>query len=456
MSFKYDKLPNNDLFRIFELKPGKDVDPLHGNLRTFPRKEAPAYEALSYMWGSPDRVSVMKDIYSGSKLVTAWLGQADPGEAADTQTIISALAAIEFQQFCFLPHFPENKRLLELGLPTRESPAWGALNSMLHAPYFSRIWIIQELAVAPTYNLLWGDCFIPKVDFEAFQISVARLGMIYPDPGCLYVRMGGPSAGICPTIEWTVPMWFLGQYWKGEDLLELVSKTKASQATDPADKIFALIGLAGEKTFGIIPDYTKTKSEVFTEFALKAISETRNLKILNYCEVEDPTVQDRLPLWAPRWHHEVTGHYFDMTGGDFKSSNDMEISLHASTNAKVLQLKGLHIDKVKDTHSRPTMQVNIDFMAMSRMIMDHESLLKVQYGPYIIRPIALTMLNGRVEANHLQSRLGLPEHDSYLQLFTEHALQSLVSSFYYKNDGYDRDRRATIQLIKLAMDYRPP
>lgn len=147
MSFQYYKLSNNDLFRIFELKPGKDVDPLHGSLRTFPRKEAPAYEALSSMWGSPDRVkdmecnnrnfmitgtldsalrrlrladesrylwidqicinqesltelseqvSVMKDIYSGSKLVVAWLGQADPGEAADTQKIISALAAIKF------------------------------------------------------------------------------------------------------------------------------------------------------------------------------------------------------------------------------------------------------------------------------------------------------------------------------------------------------------------------
>lgn len=65
----------------------------------------------------------MKDIYSGSKLVTAWLGQADPGEAADTQAIISALATIELQPFSYLVHFPENKRLQGLRLPTRESPA---------------------------------------------------------------------------------------------------------------------------------------------------------------------------------------------------------------------------------------------------------------------------------------------------------------------------------------------
>ncbi|WKT51464.1 hypothetical protein QSH57_016434 [Fusarium oxysporum f. sp. vasinfectum] len=49
MTFQYDKLPNNGFFRIFELKPGKDGDPLQGNLRTYLHKEAPKYEALSYV-----------------------------------------------------------------------------------------------------------------------------------------------------------------------------------------------------------------------------------------------------------------------------------------------------------------------------------------------------------------------------------------------------------------------
>ncbi|KAK2473736.1 hypothetical protein H9L39_13696, partial [Fusarium oxysporum f. sp. albedinis] len=51
MTFQYNKLPNNGFFRIFELKPGKDGDPLQGNLRTYARKETPKYEALSYVWG---------------------------------------------------------------------------------------------------------------------------------------------------------------------------------------------------------------------------------------------------------------------------------------------------------------------------------------------------------------------------------------------------------------------
>ncbi|KAG5823043.1 hypothetical protein H9Q74_006862 [Fusarium xylarioides] len=285
MSFQYDKLPNNGFFRIFELKPGKDDDPLQGILRTFPRKEAPAYEALSYMWGSPDRVKhmecneqkfmitssldcalrrlrlakesrylwidqicinqespnerseqvgIMKDIYSGSVLVTAWLGQADPGDSADTRRMISALAAVKLQPSSCLPYFPENKRLQELGLPARESPGWGDLNSMLKAPYFSRVWIIQELAVAPTYDLLWGDHLISKADFEAFQLSVVCLGMFYPDPDCLRKTSKSSSKGVYPNVEyveWAVPMGSSGQAWKDKNLLELVSEAKDCHAT---------------------------------------------------------------------------------------------------------------------------------------------------------------------------------------------------------------------------------
>lgn len=325
---------------------------------------------------------------------------------------------------------------------------------MLKAPYFLRIWIIQELAVAPTYDLLWGDCLIPKVNFEAFLLTVTCLGMTYSDPDCLQMTLIEPSKGVCPFIEWLFPMNFTGQAWKGKNLLILVSETKNCRATNPVDKIFAVIGLAGEKPYGITPDYNKTKSEVFTEFALKVILETRNLKILNYCDVEDPAVKDRLPLWALRWHHETTGHYFDMTGYNFKSSNDIETSFHTSTETKVLQLKGLHIDKVKKTHSPLTSLIHANFMAMSTIIMDHASLLKGQYGQDIIRPIVLTMLNGRVESTGRHSLLDPPEH-SCLQSFTGLAIRSFLSSSHYDDDSYNSSRRATIQLIKMAIDSSP-
>ncbi|EXM14380.1 Heterokaryon incompatibility [Fusarium oxysporum f. sp. vasinfectum] len=160
MTFQYDKLPNNGFVRIFELKPGKDGDPLQGNLRTYLRKEAPTYEALSYVWGSSERnkhmqcndqafmitdsldlalrrlglisglrclwigqicigqpfleerseqFSIMRDIYSGATLVNAWLDPADAGESGMAGMVISALAKKRSYVLRAEQHFPKNE-----------------------------------------------------------------------------------------------------------------------------------------------------------------------------------------------------------------------------------------------------------------------------------------------------------------------------------------------------------
>lgn len=97
------------------------------------------------------------------------------GEAAATEMIISTLAKADPLVRRGGEHFPQNEYLQELGLPTRQSLAWVALNCMLNTPYFSRVWIMQELALAPTYDLLWGDAIIPKVTFESFKWAATFL-----------------------------------------------------------------------------------------------------------------------------------------------------------------------------------------------------------------------------------------------------------------------------------------
>ena len=125
MTFCYDTLPDNASFRIFILEPGDIGDSLQGSLKTYSRDNAPPYEALSYVWGSPHRtesmecngqnfpitesldaalrhnrsscsprlfwidqicinqsdlderrqqVTIMREIYADAKMVTAWLG----------------------------------------------------------------------------------------------------------------------------------------------------------------------------------------------------------------------------------------------------------------------------------------------------------------------------------------------------------------------------------------------
>ncbi|KAF5639008.1 Het6 heterokaryon incompatibility [Fusarium sp. NRRL 25303] len=501
MTFQYEKLPNNDFFRVFELGPGKDGDPLQGNLRTYLRKRAPKYEAPSYVWGAPvqnrhmicngqtfmitdsldtalrrlrlvgdsrclwvdqicidqtslkertEQVSIMRHIYSRAALVNAWLGPADPEEATAAGMIISTLAKRRPYEFREQQYFPENEYVQELGLPARESPAWGVLNSMLNAPYFFRVWILQELTLATTYTLLWGDLVISKVDFMIFKMATIRLGMRYKDPKTQVVTLVNKySHSRCPRVKWnTVSEIFTDGYREGIlDLYLLVSSTTGCQATDPRDKIFALLGLAGVQAYGITPDYHKAESTVFAEFALKVISEERNLEILNYADIKEPNDKERRPLWAPRWHHKDAAARFNRSLYGFKSSNTTEMRMRSSKGGQSLELKGLHIDKVKETHNHHKW-LDHDIMAMSSMVIDHEYLFENHYGSDIITPFVLTMMSGRVQST--VGELGRPTDHSYLNSFTAFAFQSVLVTI--SNKDYNKNfPKAMIQLIKMAV-----
>ncbi|RGP77958.1 hypothetical protein FLONG3_3915 [Fusarium longipes] len=484
MAYQYEELPDNNHFRILKLEPGKEDEPLQGTLATYALDDAPRYEALSYVWGSPEReknmkcndrnfkitdslntalmrlrltdeprhlwidqicidqmsidersqqVGIMTSIYSKAALVTAWLGPADPGEAAAVGMVISTLASIKSHLWDNL-RFPENVRLQELGVPTRDSPAWGALNSMLNTPYFSRIWITQELAVAPTFNLLWGDLVISKVEFNSFKEAAIFLLMWDHDT----------------PIELTeIAMDFTDDDWKDrQDLFQLVIATEGCCATDPRDKIFALVGLAGEKTYGIIPDYHKTEHEVFVEFATKVISETRRLKILNFSNVENPNDEERLPLWAPRWPSPHT--FNDIARKNFKSSMDMEITSESTINDRILELKGIHVDTIKETCAQSILQ-HQSLMAVSSLVIDHEQLLINQYGLDIITPFVLTMMSGPFENYVLDASFARPQDNSYFDRFIGYSLTFLLASFT-QNDIAENNQRALLRLIKMAVD----
>ena len=62
--YEYEKLDGNALFRVAEILPGIEADPIFLHLRPTSRGEPPAYEAVSYAWGDQ---RVQRTIYCGGK-----------------------------------------------------------------------------------------------------------------------------------------------------------------------------------------------------------------------------------------------------------------------------------------------------------------------------------------------------------------------------------------------------
>lgn len=65
----------------------------------------------------------------------------------------------------------DDEELQSLGPPPQNSPTYMALSNMLRLAYFSGVWIIQEIAVAKSYRILWGEITIRGISFTALLLA---------------------------------------------------------------------------------------------------------------------------------------------------------------------------------------------------------------------------------------------------------------------------------------------
>ncbi|KAI3392080.1 hypothetical protein diail_6186 [Diaporthe ilicicola] len=121
--------------------------------------------------------------------------------------------------------------------------AYTALEELLARPWFRRVWVLQEVASARTAVVLCGAKYVPS---RTFAQMPALMGLRNVDSHTQAVldTMPGPLRQ--------------RSWWNSNrDLETLLLKFRSSQAGDPRDRIYALIGISSDahsKT-GIPPDY---------------------------------------------------------------------------------------------------------------------------------------------------------------------------------------------------------
>ncbi|RFN54181.1 hypothetical protein FIE12Z_1307 [Fusarium flagelliforme] len=470
MWFQYPEKLDKDSLRIFTLEPGEEKDTLHGSLVTHRLDAAPEYEALSYEWGNKNettymkcnnydfkitkslniylappeesydersaQVSIMKLIYSNATMVTAWLGPADTEATNSVKRLLTAFSNLT-QWSGEMKHFPDDHHLAELNLPRRDSRTWKDLNLMLGASYFSRVWIIQELAVSSKFQLLWGDIVITEDEYESLKNKILFLSLTETD-----------AKKDCPRIIWnSVALTFLDKRkWDDKDLFELVRWASECKATIQQDKIYALIGLSGQRNYNVEPDYAKSESEVFADFARRVISTNENLNVLDYAYVGNPNERNRWPFWAPRWQPE------DNTAGfvqnKFKASKDTKTITKPSLGANVLGLRGLEVDVVRDVLHRVP-EVHQDIEAALELVENHKDSFEQIYTLDPIKVIILTMMAGREVDVLWGVHYQRPKDESYLDNFITYAALTMKQNMQAASD-----KRKLFNLVQLAFEAR--
>jgi hypothetical protein len=206
---------------------------------------------------------MMRAIYEGAQSVIVWLGEEAPGSAlamglirtwaVHKETLVNDLKGF------LLEHPASFKRR-----------SWKAMRELFFRPWWYRVWVYQEIAVSRNAFFVCGRDMLHWGDW-----LFATLNWVYLSKPDVLPLLDAQHRELIITrslVEVLVSRMLIHRFSKfvgGEDnlryfdLLYLLEITRHLDATDPRDKIYALLGVDEVQDISIDPDYTKSTSEVY-------------------------------------------------------------------------------------------------------------------------------------------------------------------------------------------------
>jgi hypothetical protein len=419
MSFPYQPLTGESEIRLLELLPGSDDAILKCQIIHTSLGEGPDYEALSYVWGETfetdqlllndhafkvstnlkmslqhlryknkrrtmwidaicinqndtaersQQVSKMHYIYKSARTVLAWLGEASD-DSAEAMSLIQEVTV-------FMQSRTENTRcsitpesFVDFGMDV-DSKNWAAFWRILSRPYWSRVWIIQELHATIDKNEInekacligCGDNWLPfRSILQVYHFAIALnqsmtafvtdyeklpgdgLGYLEPFRSCQRYAANAAGFDLLEIFEESSSRSSgYHDFWRL--LSTLLCGTQQFQASDPRDKVYALLGLIGDKSARLTVDYSWDLGQVFRETVRFCILEEKTLNII---QGNRKSSSGALPSWAPDWSNfrssnlSWQAHLFNASKGIPANSP------HFSNNSNILYVQAIILGNVK-------------------------------------------------------------------------------------------------------------
>jgi hypothetical protein len=182
-----------------------------------------------------------------------------------------------------------------------------ALLQLAQRPYFTRTWIIQEMAVSninivacDTLSFFWDDF---QIVFEERVVSQISLGIFTTFGRFNFMEVNQIVQQLSSLHQYRMGVKFSHEALDYvSKLIALTCRGRNFKASDPRDKIFALQGIAVDGHLFSAPDYRKSVELVYQEFAEVCCSQGYSLYCLELAGLG--TSQYALPSWVPDWTSE--------------------------------------------------------------------------------------------------------------------------------------------------------
>jgi hypothetical protein len=237
-----------------------------------------------------------------------------------------------------------------------------ALRALLQRPFWTRLWVLQEIVLAQKVLIICGHRCVPFESFVHAESIWKQIFAGYMENWCNaagFISLSKLLTSALPKIIETREQYHA--YYKNsvkwsQPLLDLLMGCSIRlDATDPRDKIYGLLGLGGP--FGnykslVRPDYSKPIKSVYCEIARALIEDDRSLRAVCYARCLSAAIDEisGLPSWVPDWRSRsgMNGMFLYKRKSTKENPRAIEIEkfVRFSTDSQILWAHGVIGGKV--------------------------------------------------------------------------------------------------------------
>lgn len=412
-------LLTGDEIRLLVLEPGSFDDPIYCQLEQVSLSVGHAYEGLSYVWGNAGdtspiglngtpyhitknlecalrylrhrdfsrvlwvdavcidqenvrekthQVNMMRSIYKECIQCLVWLGEIPTAE--NGFNIDDANAALDFITLCAELSEPSKQGITmppSLSTQCQLDGARKAFICLTRNTWWSRIWTVQEVVLPRKVLIQWGPLSLPWSILRkaAFNLCLGLSKAVYhlsSGQAPLLHAIFSTFNGIIIN-DFTGPVRGLDIGRLGENPLNTFQRWRYRNATDPRDKVYALMGLIHSMSLPTVQscDYGISTASLYTIVTIDLITLDGGLRPLVGLR---PKHNPDLPTWAidlsrrsdvgssySWWDHSHRYEWFNASWGKTLEWDRLD-------GGSVLSLIGILVGHVEDVGS-PSIHTNV-------------------------------------------------------------------------------------------------
>lgn len=393
--YKYRKLPEEHI-RLFMLFPGESGAPLKGAIYCVPFDEAGIYRTLSYVWGDKEQQkhalvtpegsveitvslkTILERLRTRKNSVTLWvdalcINQANADEKAHQIRMLPEIFQEAACTMAFLGCDSDSDAAIEMLLQVRakdvvkskpkaewpeglpvvdqswqehrtpplDSAIWADVKALFSRAWFRRVWIVQEVVIAPTVKVICGKWMIEWHDlFAAMEIVDQEHESLSHD-----LRPWIPFLTLAKHREWEARL-------KRWPLYLLLENYRYVDSSLKRDRFFALMGLAED---GNRDEFSPNYKAKFEAIALRVaegfLAQGQGMKLLYRAGLTAQS--DRFPSWLPDWTISRPGSLADSlnVGVEFDACAGIEGSIVHQQGSDEILAHGSIVDEISEVSS---------------------------------------------------------------------------------------------------------